>query len=235
VVGRGRAGEAAAVCFRAETRLPNAPTSRAARKETARRAVEAFDRSALEAWASAEPGAFWLLQPLLFSADPQLSWRTVEAVGRVAAHRASGALEPVREMVRHTLWLMTDESGGLLWQGPPVLGAVLANAPALCGEFLAILESFLEEEPFRAGTRWALWRVAGARPEAVARGGRALAASLADADPAVRGHAALALAAACGREATAALAGDQAPLTVFDYRTGALRPTTVGAIAGGGF
>jgi HEAT repeat protein len=194
--------------------------------------LEAFDLAALEAWVAAEPNAFRVLQPLLFDADPQLSGRAVEAVGRVAALRARGGLEPVREMLRHTLWLMNDESGGLIWQGPQVLGAVLANAPALCGEFFGILASFLEEEPFRVGTRWALWRLASVERETVAAAAGALARSLTDADPAVRGHAVLALSAVSGHEAVAALGGDPAPFAVFDYQSGALRSTTVGAVAG---
>jgi HEAT repeat protein len=210
-------------------------TSRARKKEAARRLLEAFDLDGVERWASAEPQAPMLLQSLLFDPEELLCWRAVEALGRVAAARARRDLEPAREMLRRTLWLMNDESGGLLWHGPQVLGAVLAGAPALCDEFAPVLASFLEEDPFRAGSRWALWRIAGVRPQAVAAAAAGLAASLADADPAVRGHAALALAAACGPAATAALAGDGAPLVVFDYRAGTFRPTTVRLAASGAF
>jgi HEAT repeat protein len=194
-----------------------------------------FDPSSVERWASSEPQAAAVLQSLLFDEDDLVRWRAVEAIGRVAAVRAVRDLEPVRELIRRTLWLMNDESGGLLWHGPQLIAAVLANVTPLCEEFVGILESFLEEEPFRAGTRWALWRLAAVRPSAVAAAAPGLAASFTDADPAVRGHAALALSAACGPSATAALARDPAPLVVFDYRTGTLRPTTVGELASGRF
>jgi hypothetical protein len=162
--------------------------------------------------------------------------RAIEAVGRVAAVRARGDLEPAREMVRRALWLMNDESGGVLWAGPELIGAVLANVPAARGEFLDVLASFLDEEPFRAGTRWALWRVALASPaDVAAAAGGALATSLSDPDPAVRGHAALALAAAVAPGAAAAAAGDAAPLEVFDPRDGSVRATTVGQAASGTF
>jgi hypothetical protein len=49
----------------------------------------------------------------------------------------------------------------------------------------------------------------------------------------VRGHAALALAAASGPAATAALARDPAPFVAFDPRTGDLRAMTVGEAAAG--
>ncbi len=164
-----------------------------------------------------------------------MRWLAVEALGRVAAVRAREDLEPVREMLRRTLWLMNDESGGLLWHGPQVLGAVLASVPALPGGLLEILASFLEEDPFRVGTRWALWRIATVRPEAVAVAAARLFPSLADPDAAVRGHAALALSAASGLAATAALAHDGASLEVFDHRTRTLRSTTVREAASGLF
>jgi hypothetical protein len=213
--------------------VPTAATARAQRKEAARRLLAAFDLPGVERWASAERQAPILLQSLLFDPDELLGWRAVEALGRVAAARRDP--EPAREMLRRALWLMNDESGGLLWRGPQVLGAVLAGVPALCGEFLEVLASFLEEEPFRAGARWGLWRVAAVRPDAVASVAAGLPASASDPDPSVRGHAALALAAACGPAAAAAFAGDGAELVVFDFRTGALRPTTVGQAASGAF
>lgn len=211
---------------------PGTPLAvRRERKEAARRLLAAFDLDAIERWAAREPNAWATLQPFLFDPDPGVRGRAIEAVGRVAAVRARDALEPVREIVRRALWLMNDESGGVLWAGPELIGAVLANVPAARAEFLDVLASFLEEEPFRAGTRWALWRVALAAPGDVAFAASALASSLADPDPAVRGHAALALAATSGPSAAAAVAGDPAPLEVFDPRDGSVRATTVGAAA----
>jgi hypothetical protein len=215
--------------------VPAARTDRAVRKEAARALLRAFDLDGVEGWASQEPQAAMLLQSLLFEPDELLGWRAVEALGRVAAAGGRRDPERPREMLRRTLWLMTDESGGLLWRGAEVLGAVLAWVPVLCGEFLEILASFLEEEPFRVGARWGLWRVAAVRPGAVAALAAPLSRCSADPDPAVRGHAALALAAAAGPGAAAAFQGDPAELLVFDYRCGALRPTTVRQAASGAF
>jgi hypothetical protein len=206
--------------------------SGAERKEVARRLLWDFDLEAIRGWAAAEQRAVRTLQSLLYDEDELVRWRAVEALGLVAAVRARGGLEPVRELLRRTLWLMNDESGGLLWHGPQVIGAVLANVPSLCSEFTPIVASFLEEDPFRVGTRWAMWRLAEVRPDLPAGVAVALTVSLADRDPAVRGHAALALLAARGDDLEA-LARDAARLTVFDHRTGTLRATTVGAAARG--
>jgi HEAT repeat protein len=211
-----------------------APAGRKGRREAARRLLEAFDPLALERWAAADGQAWPTLQSLLFDPDPVVRWRAAEAAGRVGAARARRDFEGARELLRRTLWLMNDESGGLLWLGPQVIGATLASVPALHAEFLDVLASFLEEDPFRSGTRWGLWRVALASPGAVAAAAAAgLARSLSDPDPDVRGHGALALVAAAGPGAASALLGDPARFVLFDPRTGDLRAATVGAAAAG--
>lgn len=212
--------------------MSGARASAKERRGRARALLERFDLDGVERWVAGEPQVARALQPFLFDEDVLLRWRAVEAIGRAAAARARSALEPVRELLRRTLWLMNDESGGLLWHGPQVLGSVLANVAPLRDEFGPILESFLEEEPFRAGTRWALWRVAPWAPALVGAAAPALEASLADPDPAVRGHAAMALRAGRG-EALPGLSGDTASFEVFDYRTGALGTTTVARAAAG--
>jgi hypothetical protein len=210
--------------------VPGAPTSpRARRRDAARELLARFDLEGVERWAAGEPQAARILQGLLFEDDELLAWRAVEGLGRAAAVLARGGEERARELARRTLWLMNDESGGILWRGAEVLGAVLANVPGLCRDLGAVLASFLEEEPFRAGTRWGLWRIAGVAPGAVRDAAAELGASFADPDPAVRGLAALALRAA-GLPAPD-LAADGAAFALFDFRTGELRETTVAEAA----
>ena len=205
------------------------PSPRELRKAAARDLLARFDLDAVDGWARGEPQAVRTLQHLLFDADELVAWRAVEATGRVAGTLARSGVEPVRELFRRTLWLMNDESGGVLWHGPPVLGAVLAHVPALCGELGSVLASFLEEEPFRTGTRWGLWRISGLAPEVVREAAPELRASLGDRDPGVRGHAVLALRGA--GLPVPELAADGAEFVLFDFRTGRLRGTTVAAAA----
>ena len=205
------------------------PSARERRRETARGLLERFDLEGVGGWAAAEPQAAHTLQRLLFDADELVAWRAVEAMGHVAAALGRGGPEPVRELVRRTLWLMNDESGGLLWQGPQVVGAVLAHLPALCGELGSVLASFLEEEPFRAGTRWGLWRLSKVAPEVVRASARELDASFGDPDPSVRGHAALALRGA--GLPVPDLAADRGAFRLFDFRAGELEETTVAEVA----
>jgi hypothetical protein len=206
---------------------PVRPSRREAREATARELLARFDLDGVARWAEGEPQAARVLQHLTFDTDELVAWRAVEAIGRVAGILGRGEAEPARELVRRTFWLMNDESGGLLWKGPPIAGAVLAHVPPLCREFGSILASFLEEEPFRGGARWALWRVSGVAPDVVRDVAGALGASFADRDPGLRGLTALALLGA--GLPVPALDADLATFTLFDFRTGALRETTVAA------
>jgi hypothetical protein len=75
----------------------------------------------------------------------------VEAAGQMAAVTAESGLEPVREVLRRVIWLMNDESGGVLWQGPEILGEILVQVPDLRPEFAPLLPPYLVEEPFERG------------------------------------------------------------------------------------
>ena len=205
------------------------PSGREGREATARDLLARFDLDGVDRWAEGEPQAARTLQRLTFDADELVAWRAVEALGRAGAILAREGTEPARELVRRTLWLMNDESGGVLWKGPQITGAVLAHVPGLCRELGSVLASFLEEEPFRAGTRWGLWRVSGVAPDVVRDAAGELRASLADPDPAVRGLAALALAGA--DLPVPELARDRAAFALFDFATGVLQETSVAEAA----
>jgi hypothetical protein len=204
-------------------------------KSEARRALLDFDLATWAQRARCEPRTQRVLQSLLFDDDNCLAWRAVEASGHLAQAIAGESLEPVRELLRRTLWLMNDESGGILWRGPELMGSVLAHVPQLAPQFFPILTGFLEESPFHAGTRWALWRLVTVVPGEVAALAPQLVASLSDPDARVRGHAALAIRAASASPPAplALLDHDLSELEVFDYRSGTLCRTSVAQIARG--
>jgi hypothetical protein len=216
-----------------EVAVPGHPSSQSARRETARALLARHDLDGIARWAASDPQALRTLQPFLYADDALLAWRAVEAVGRAAGAAGTDA---ARELLRRTLWLMNDESGGVLWRGPEVVGAVLAHVPGVPDDFVALLAGHLDEAPFRVGALWGLWRTACARAAAVAAVAGDVAVSLADTDAAVRGHAALVVRMAGGSAADdrlAALARDPSPLAFFDPRSGALRVTTVADVARG--
>jgi HEAT repeat protein len=195
------------------------------------RLLAGYDLGAVARWAAREARAVPALQRVLSDADERLRSRAAEALGAAAEAVGRSAPDRVPDLVRRVLWHMSDESGGILWSAPEAVGAILARVPALCPEFGPILASFVDEEPFRVGTRWALWRLARTSPETVRLAAGGLRASLADEDAGVRGHAALALGAVGA--ALPELDGDVATLAVFDPRTGERRTVTVAEAASG--
>jgi hypothetical protein len=104
--------------------------------------------------------SFRVLNSLLFDPDGLIVWRTVEAIGRLAAIEYKDEPNRVKEFLRRLFWAMNDESGGLCRHAPEAIGEILFNVPDLIEEFGLILASFVDEEPFEVGVRLALARVA---------------------------------------------------------------------------
>lgn len=181
------------------------------------------------------------LQACLPDSDPQIKWRAVEALGRLAPDLAARDLEAVQELVRRLLWALNEESGAVPWGMAEGLGEVLANTPALAQEYACLLVCqvwpegrLLEFAPLQRGAVWALGRLAQAQPELLRAQGAAqhLLPLLDWPDPGVRGLAAWALGllgAAEARERLEALRGDQGPVEM--GQDGKPVFTTVGALA----
>jgi len=123
---------------------------------------------------------------LLQSPDELLSWRAVEGLARFAAR--PGPPEPlVEETLRGLFWMMNDESGNLCRKAPEAVGAVLALSPRYLPAFGPLLPPFLHEEPFEAGTLWALCLLLERTGRDLAPDPADLQASLRSPDPRRRG------------------------------------------------
>ena len=101
------------------------------------------------------------LYGLTFSTDAAQVWRAIEALGIVAALKAPHEIERIRDFLRRCIWQMTDESGGLGWHSPEVIGEVLYRVPALIPEFGHLLFPYFSESPFE---RAAVARIAPLAP-----------------------------------------------------------------------
>jgi hypothetical protein len=104
--------------------------------------------------------SFRVLNSLLFDPERLIVWRTVEAIGRLAAIEYKDEPNRVKEFLRRLFWAMNDESGGLCRHAPEAIGEILFNVPDLIDEFGLILASFVDEEPFEVGVRLAVARIA---------------------------------------------------------------------------
>ena len=162
-------------------------------KKAAEAVLRNRDQTSLIQWAEASRNPLRVLVSMTYHRNELIRWRAIEATGWVAGVRAKTDLEAVQDMVRRLHWQMNDESGGLAWHAPELIGEILVNVPVLIPEYADILLSFLREEPFEKGTHLAVCRAAQINPEPFVERVSELASSLANPDPAIRGYAAMAL------------------------------------------
>lgn len=206
-----------------------------ARKAVVKELLLQRDRYALLEWARSVPSPLRILISLTYDDDELLRWRAIETVGHVAALQAEHDLEKVRDFIRRLLWLMNDESGGLGWHSPELIGEILVNVPVLIPEYATLLLSFLREEPFERGTHFAVYRVASVDPKPFAESASELLDSLKDPDPAIRAYAVLALKAIRGGPngyAASELQADKSRFMLYDFDTGQLHKRTMDYVLG---
>jgi hypothetical protein len=177
------------------------------------------------------------LTALTYDLEPLISWRAVEAMGLAAGHISGENPEFVRGHLRRLIWLLNDESGGIGWRAPEMIGEILRSRPRCFAEFVPILLSILEMEEedaprFRPGTLWAIGRLAQVAPRAVQPAIERILSLLEDHNPQTRGLAAWCLGQLGAAEHLAAhseLLMDEGQVDF--YADGYLASTTVGQLA----
>jgi AraC family transcriptional regulator of adaptative response/methylated-DNA-[protein]-cysteine methyltransferase len=203
-------------------------------KELLRRLLDGSEIAQVVERAEADPALERKLNALVYDTDKLIRWRAVHALAVLASVKAQTNLAAVREKVRRLFWAMNDESGNSLPHAPELAGELLARVPALIPEFIRILPSFSEDERYRRGVHWAMWRLASVDGSLLPEFDPWLIQSLADPDPCVRSLSILTLGGEAGRKAGDALApllGDPSPAEIYDVHGGVFRHTTVAEIA----
>ena len=201
-----------------------------ARKNALRKVLSTRDLTEIRGWAVSERNPLRMLFSFTYDPDELIRWRAVEAIGLVAGDQANTNLDKVRDVIRHLLWLMNDESGGLSPLAPEMIGEILVNVPSLIEEYGPLLPSFLQEEPFVRGSHLAIWRVAMVRPGVFGDAIEQFRLSLVDTDPAVRAYAArtiMAIDMVQSEGIKMQLCRDDASFSFYEFESGKLRHTTV--------
>lgn len=111
------------------------------------------------------------LTALTYDPDQNLSSDAIKVTGLVAKIIAERDPEYVRNYLLRLFWLVNDESGGICWRGPELIGEILHHCPQF-SQFFPMLISLLDLEKedaprFRSGTLWAIGRVAQIDKEAM--------------------------------------------------------------------
>ena len=106
-----------------------------------------------------------------YNKEELIKFRSVTAMGELAARIADNSMEKARILMRRIMWNLNDESGGIGWGSPEAMGEILSKSPALAREFKCILFSYLdhggnhiEHEILQRGVLWGIGTYLGTAP-----------------------------------------------------------------------
>jgi hypothetical protein len=113
--------------------------------------------------------ALSVLVRLAYDKDTLTGWRAIIAVGRVASVFVRNNYDFLRETARKLLWSLSDESGGIGWSAPEMLGEIVSADPKRFADVIPLIAEVytIEEQVFRPGVLYALKRIAETSPETV--------------------------------------------------------------------
>jgi len=134
-----------------------------------------------------------LLIRMAYDKETLVGWRAIKAAGRVAKALANIDREFLRITIRKLLWSLSDESGGIGWSAPELLGEIVSSDPEGFSDIIPLIAEVydIEEQTFRPGVVYALTRISEVSPERVACYQKIIIRSLVDKNPLMRVYALL--------------------------------------------
>ncbi len=157
-------------------------------KRTIQQALEQNDLDAVVSLVQQHRRALSQLVRIAYDKDTLAGWRAIKAIGRVAKALVKTNDEFLRVTMRKLLWSLSDESGGIGWAAPEILGEIVSADPGKFSDFIPLIAEVyeIEEKVFRPGVIYALMRIAETDPELVLNYQRVIVRSLVDNDPLTR-------------------------------------------------
>src|SRR4030067_2920992 len=131
-----------------------------------------------------------ILISLSYDKENPVSWRAIESIGLITKETAKTNPELVRNIAGRLLWMIRDESGGIGWSAPEILGEIVRNNPVLYSDIAPIIASFHEEKMLCSGVLWALGRIGKINDETVNYAFPIILSYLKSDDNTLRGYAA---------------------------------------------
>lgn len=151
-------------------------------------ALEVNDLDAVVLLVQKNRKALSLLIRMAYDKETLVGWRAIKAVGRIANALVKNESEFLRIAVRKLLWSLSDESGGIGWAAPELLGEIVHSDPEGFADIIPLIAEVydIEEQTFRPGVVYALARVAEVSPEMIASYQKIIIRSLVDTNPLIR-------------------------------------------------
>jgi hypothetical protein len=159
--------------------------------ETKRAVQQALDENDLErvvALVQQDRKVISLLIRIAYDKETLAGWRAIKAIGRAAGALVKTDPECLRETARKLLWSLSDESGGIGWSAPEILGEIISADPERFADLIPLLAAVydVEERVFRAGVVYAFVRIAEQAPGLITGYQKIIISSLVDSDPLVK-------------------------------------------------
>lgn len=157
-------------------------------KTLVQRSLEDNDLRGISELASGNRKVMSRLVRLAYDKETLVGWRAIMAIGLAAREMIPADLDFLRETCRKLIWSLSDESGGIGWSAPEILGEIMSADPKRFKDFIPLVASVyeIEEDVFRGGVLFALGKIAEPAPELAAPYQKIIISSLADTDPIVR-------------------------------------------------
>ncbi len=126
-----------------------------------------------------------------YDKETLIGWRAINAIGKVASVFVRSNYDFLRETIRKLLWSLSDESGGIGWAAPEILGEIVSADPKKMSDIIPLITEvyYIEEKVFRPGVLYALKRIAEVSPEAVVPFQQVVLDGLCDEEPLARVYA----------------------------------------------
>jgi len=167
------------------------PGTMQSRDKTIRDALAANDLAAVVSLAKTDRKALSCLVRISYDKDTLAGWRAIKAMGLIARELLEIDIVFLRETCRRLLWSISDESGGIGWSAPELLGEIVSAAPGRFPDITPLIVSVYdaEEVTFRPGVLYALQRIAEASPLSAVPYADILLRGMREKDPLARVHA----------------------------------------------
>jgi HEAT repeat protein len=153
--------------------------------------LESNDLGSIAALAVENRKVLSQLVRLAYDKETLVGWRAIKAIGFAARALVAIDYPFLREMIRKQLWSLSDESGGIGWSAPEIIGEIVsADARRFLDIIPIVAELYdIEEKVFRPGILYALQRIAESDSELILPQKALIIRAISDEDPLVRVHA----------------------------------------------
>jgi hypothetical protein len=150
--------------------------------------LESNDLNSIVALAQENRKVMSQLVRMAYDKETLVGWRAINAVGLASKELVRTNYEYLRETVRKLLWSLSDESGGIGWSAPELIGEIVSADPKRFSDIIPLIAQVyeIEEEVFRPGVVYALARIAETAPEQVAVYQKIVIMALTDINPLVK-------------------------------------------------